>query len=676
MGFTIKAFILREGSRLLFNLKSVFEKNKKIQDTGSQIKHTFYNKLLPKSGIEFFSDYFRIGSRYYTILCMTVDDGAMHDLSPFWRYNLIPNIHELNDEGANGISGISAELIEGYANRTKEWVESAKDRASWINKREVGDGLEGGASHAADLSVILNDLVIDGYADFCVKVLMSANSLSDLDIGVKRYQQAITNKIDLAGVHFIRHNGQQMDDYATILSSPSNMVSNPTVDLMATSSEYAGGYNLITQGITDIAGDYLGSTVGDINPTGMMFDMDNYDKLVIVAHNADAHMYQCGPENFDRGTTSSTLVGVRIAQSALVNNHRVVHFVLNAAKPQNIGEDLSDITTVVPLDYGAINPFEVFGTVETELSDYTSHKEKLKLMIHQISASAKGIKNELTSTDLNSTLSDIVEDFYKDKGMMVDNAKDNRDQVKVIGLKHGSYPTLKSFSVYLAQAYSAANRRNDIEKARSINRVAAAFKVMSVDNADLFDVVTTSAIDKTQNSSQIVYSFSKLLNRDSSRGVMMSQFINALHYATLSLSEGDVVMIHGTDLLTDLVKDYIDSVFELLKSRGIRVVLLYDNLEKCLRDTEFNHFRDADYKLLGGFNQALVDDYTDITHTELPNNVGATLVKFANGEYGNIIYYLSRKMDSVLFALSMMLGKRKGGLLSENPKGLSESSLQ
>lgn len=668
------------------------QKKRQAQYSDKYVRDLAYADMLPKDGYIFQSDYFQFGDRVGTILAMVVDSNGAHDLDPFWRLQLIPVVSALNaavntshgTDPRRSMQGVHAELIEGYANRTKDWVKAAQSRAHWITGQEVGgEGLDTTETHGRKVVSRLSDLqqialdiggtAHDGYADWSVRVLITAKSLEDLDTAVATYRQGISNSTKLGGVNFVAFQGQQGLEFRNLMHSAHLQLGNSTARMMGTSSEYAGGYDLVTQGISDRNGSYIGRMLDDYNQAAVLMDLDNYDDHVVIAHNAPAMMFNINSDQFDAHTMSSTLFGVRLAQWALVNNCRVVHFVLNEARPQNIGADLSDITTTVGLNRGSINPFEVQGDHRHKMAAWAAHKQKLQLMIQQIQANRDDVKMDLTSTDLNSTLSDIIEDFYKDWGMMVNNPENNLKDVKLF-LPHEQYPKLSNFMIYLNTAYNQAIDAGDHELAASINRVRGAFKVMDSDDRDLFNVYTDNTIDEAQKAAQVIYEFSGLALRG--RGVEMAQFVNAFQYATQQLQERDVVVIHGCDLLTKFVKPYIDDVLTQLRRHGIRVVYLYDDLEHCLRDYDFNHFRDTDYRMLGGFNAALVRDYTEITQEALPGNVASNLTELSKKSYSKICYYLNRQDDNIIFALDMNLGVRANGMLSANPKRIMETSAE
>ena len=628
--------------------------------------------LLPRGGYEFHSNYFKYGHRYGRILTLVESDQSDRNLTPFWRINLIPQPFILNDKetersNPDAVFGAHGQLFSMLENKTKQWATDHQAKADEAAIQEA-DGAEGSEqrTHASvraqDSVVIAQDRAAgDMYGSTEFKVLLTARSLKDLDLVTFRYRQWIASRFD--GIHFEVYEGGQDTDLTNLLKTADVQLGQHP---MGTSSEYAGGYEILTRGITDINGDYIGQMVGDINNTAVLMDLDNYDGRVVLAHSAQPRMLHAGPEEFDVGTRATTLLGVRLAQSALINNHRVIHLVLNEAKPQNIGADLDDITTVVSLNQGAINPFELFGDIKNELSVFATHVEKLRLMVKQISPSVGDIT-------LNDTLTAIVQDYYKDLGMLVDNPAENREKLRLLGLPHYQYPLLDRFMVYLNQAVDAAAEQGNQSLVTRIEELRSAFALMLRDNSDLFNVVTADTIDSADQSPQVVYDFAALRRRG--KGIAMAQFINALRYATDTLQDRDVVILHGVDGLEDSVKGYVKDVLDELQSRNVRLVFLYDDAETCIKDASFNRMGFADWTMLGGFNEAVIKAYQNLVDRTMPSGLRSAIIDYGGSEYGDSIYYLSRGIDNVLFALDMSLGTRHGDQLSEHPKGLGQSSL-
>lgn len=650
------------------------KKEQKERDAHLFVRDNTLRDAVPRNGYEFHSNYFQYGKRFGRILTLIPDDQADRKLIPFWKVWLIPQSRTLNDapnETADGaVHGAHGQLFDMLENKTKKWTTDHQASSDSAGAMEA-DSTDGArqqhrvGTRRWDNMIIADDIASgDMYGATEYKVMITAQSLHDLDVACSRYHAQIANTFD--GIHFEVYEGQQRLDFHNLLRTADVQVGDHP---MATSSEYAGGYEILTRGITDPNGDYIGQMVGDVNNTAVLMDLDNYDERVILGHAAQPSMLRITPDEFDVGTRATTLLGVRLAQAALINNHRVVHMVLNNAVPQNIGADLSDITTVVSLNHGAVNPFEMFGDKKDELTIFPAHVEKLRLMIKQISPSVDDI-------DLNEVFTNIVQRFYEDQRMYVPNPEQNRDALKLVGLPHKQYPTLDRFIAYLNQALNAAAENNNQRLVTRIERVRSAFNRMYRDNSSLFNVYTDDTVDDANSSPQVVYDFSGLAQRG--EGIAMAQFLNVIKYATDTLDERDVVILHGVDNLTKSVKQYVKKVFTQLIHRGIRLAFLYDSAEAAIKDADFNEFGYADWTMLGGFNQAVINAYQDLLQQTLPDGLVKSILDYGGTDYGDSIYYLSRGINNVLFALDMSLGTRHGGLLSEHPKGLrhmSDSSL-
>ncbi len=50
-----------------------------------------------------------------------------------------------------------------------------------------------------------------------------------------------------------------------------------------TSTELAGNHNLVTQGLSDPTGSYLGSMEGDVNKSGVLMDIDDFSSHIVIA---------------------------------------------------------------------------------------------------------------------------------------------------------------------------------------------------------------------------------------------------------------------------------------------------------------------------------------------------------------------------------------------------------
>lgn len=616
---------------------SIFKKNQKKNGQHKHLADTEITKVLPERQFHFYSDYFTVDNEYATILTIFNKQGADRGLPPFWMCWLIPQ---------NLGKHVEARLFSQVTTMDQKWIDRNQSRADASTNQSRINAITSSSSkdyeklrtRVQDMQMIAEDFHAgDSYLAVDFKVLIKAPTLAELDGARLRYEQYL--KSQFGGITVSVYQGQQRQDFANIFRRADEQLGRAKY---FTSSELAGGYNLVTHGINDTMGEYVGIMKHDVNNAAIVFDVDDFDKSVIVASGAKAATLTFTPDHFEKHARSSTLWGVKLAQSALIDDHRVIHLVLNGARPAEIGINLDDITTDVSMNAGGINPFEMFGSVEKELSVYPAHSQKLRLMAKQISP-------ELTDTDLNKTLTDILENFYIDNGMLVENPKLNRERLRLVGLPHDQYPLLNKFNAYLAQKYEEAIKRQNGNEIASVERLQGVFSRMAKDNSDLFNVITDDTVDDANRSPQVIYDFSSLKKRGA--GIAMAQFVNALGYATGSLRSGDLVIIHGADQIADSVEKYVDTVLTDLKRRDVRVAYLYDSVDDCLADAKFNHLVDSDWTLFGKMSNPNVTAYQNILENVLPEGLKDSLTKA-----DDVTYFLSRGVDNVIFDNDLILG--------------------
>ncbi len=113
---------------------------------------------------------------------------------------------------------------------------------------------------------------------------------------------------------------------------------------------------------------------GDVNNSAVLMDIDRYESHVVIAGKAEAQTLSGWDFKGQRGVD---VWGAKLGMNPLLRNRRVVHLILNRARIVEIGVDLSDVTSSVDMTRGDINPFELFGDREQELSIFPAHQEKI-----------------------------------------------------------------------------------------------------------------------------------------------------------------------------------------------------------------------------------------------------------------------------------------------------------
>lgn len=618
-----------------------FQQRKKDKDMMAKSKplrrSPLLHSLVGKHAIIFHSDYMEIDNHVAQILTVIDREGSDRDKPKFWMTYLIPR--NLNDH-------VEARFIMPIQTMTESWTNKAQTDSEVTKNSQITQANETDASkdaqiasaRAEDLRLISADLNAgDKYLATQLKIFLKADNLQELDAARIRLNQTLIS-YNFGGIRVVPFEGQQLDEYQNLLKPPMEHISKPQ---MFTSHELAGAYDLLTHGITDPAGKYVGAMQADVNNSAVLLDVDKFDDTVVVASKDAAQTASISPQEL-KGNRNSTLWGVKIAHAALENSHRVVHFVLNYTHPDKIGADLSSISKNLDMNHGLINPFQMFGKVEDQLSIYSAHNEMLRLMAQQISS-------DLQSSDLNKVLPSLLKRFYVQYGIWQDNPKDNFDLLRAVTLPNNIYPKLDRFNTYLGEALQAALQRHAANEVASIERLQSVFERLEGEDSDLFNVYTSNELTDAQNYAQVFYDFSKLLDR--SESIAMAQFLNVVGYATSKLGDHDVLIIHGANAIRDSVKTYLTKhVFTRLQQRGVRLVFLYDSVDACLDDAHFCRLDHADYTLFGTMTGTNVQKYQKLISQPLPGPLMQAIeTKIPT------LFFLSRGIDKVIFIQDLVL---------------------
>lgn len=635
------------------NIKTMTKKNKRLASENSQKGNnrkkekkiptiremSFFKGIKPREKYLFFSDYFKIDETYATILTVFHDEGADDNLGHFWGISLIPSGLDAD---------VSVRRLTHVSRQSESWISQHQNKAEGLLKSTEQQVLKDGSlKKRAEFSRkeksmvdIANELMNGAsYLRVAMRLLVKAPTLNKLDDAVEKINRQYKDRFDT--IHAEPYVGEQRAELNNMFRKIEYKEGR---NFMFTSTEFAGNYDLVTHGIEDPTGEYLGKMQGDVNTSAVIMDLDNYDShVVIAAENKGRTLSRLDL----KGQRGADVWGAKLGMSALMNNKKVVHLVLNGSKINDIGVDLRDITANVSMDAGDINFLELFGKTKDELSIFPAHLEKIILMAEQIF--------ETTDSDrsiIRGSLRDVLTEFYIDKGMWVEDAQNNRDRLRLVGIPHKEVPKLPVLNAYLDMRYKQELNKGvtaDREMVHAYNVLRQVFSAMLSNNGDLFNTITSNNIDRASHAQRVVYDFSSLLRRGS--GVMMAQFVNALGFSVGHLSEGDVVLLHGAELLDPRIQKYVRDQFDLLHRGGVRVVYIYDKIESMMDQHALNDFGKSDYTILGPMTEPVVQDYERMMGQNVP-----LALKNLMTQRSDLQYYLRRGYDNLVFAMDIQLG--------------------
>lgn len=605
---------------------------KHLQGTFDAYPHLL--ALKPKEKYLFRSDYFEVDGSVACILAYFHDDAAHDNFAAFWGIDRIPD--GLDER-------VTAVVLEQVKRMDDKWIDSYTKQSEKLERLDANEQEETGttsskrkaAKISGDLGVTIGELQ-DGASYLSVhnRLFLKAPDLATLDDTIDRVTRLYIDRFGT--LKAAPYAGEQRQELSGLWK---NNEKKKGKGFHFTSTELAGSYSLVTNGLNDKGGEYVGYMVGDVNNSAVLMDVNAYDHHVIVA---DATL----SEYLDRQRVANMWCS-KISQATLLNNGQVVHLVLDGANLDKLGPKFERLTSRVDLNQGDVNMFEMFGEEEDELTVFSAQMEKLKLMFEQLYETTDGAVGSI----IRSALEDTATDFYIEQGMWRHNAKEQRHRLRVVNIPHAQVPRLQMFVSYLATAHKALlnSSKTDADQLRAYNVLKGIANAMLSTNGDLFNNHTASAVDGVRDSRRVVYDFSRLMRRG--KGVAMAQLVNIVGFAVGKLGLGDTVIIHGTEHIDDRVKRYIQDQFDHMHERGGRVIYSYNDVDKMLADSDFNKFDAADYTLFGPMRDGTVAAYQKQLHQRIPPDLAQLITT-----KGENLTYLRRGVSNVVFHLDLALG--------------------
>lgn len=596
---------------------------------------SFLDTIRPKEGLFFNSDYFAIDKAGVAqILTMVHNETARDDFYPFWGVSLIP--HGLPD-------GASVVILDKKKRRDEAWIRAKKKTSEQLVKMNDAEMNHAGADSQLKNVKIKNDQMEvtrelangDAYVHSQVRMLLKAPSLEVLDEAREVIRQQYIGSLGTISVE--PDDGLQRKELSSLWRDVDAMTGSG-FDL--TSSELGGMYNLVTTGLSDPTGEFVGSMMGDINTSAVNFDINHYRSHVVIADESKHPVYKL---------PMTQLWGSKLSQCALENNGRVVHLVLDGTDLDQLGPRFDSLSSRIDIQRGELNMFETFGEVENELAIYSANATKLTLMMNQF-IDVDGEKR----TIIDGLFRAVLDEFYKARDMWIDNASANRHKVRMVGLPHEQYPRLQHFVAFLKQKYNEIEAAGNETNRDLMYTLFITFKDLLNSEGDLFNQITKASVDGAKDARRVVYDFSALRLRNPK--MAMAQLINVTSFATNSLGAGDTLIIHGTEVVPTFdengsVAKYLKITLDELKRRGGRVVYLYNSVESALDDQDFNTFDAAHYTIFGTMREPVAKKYQQKMEANIPADLHQLITN-----HGELLAYMHRGFVNVVFKPELVLG--------------------
>lgn len=627
----------------------------------SVLGKSYVKQIIPKKGWKINEDYVNIldNGTVSTVALVFAKPGKATELLPQWGVEFISKlVDDVKSVNKGDVNAINISFVNTVRVMSSEWVKENQTNADrYYDPDQAGDSTRDrvqAQTRTQDMQVIAYE--IDKGASYLAvgfKYIISAIDVKHLDDFLEKLQKRL--EMNIPGIEIALSNGDIDYEYQRIFDDP---MKEPGNKLMFTSQEFAGFYNLVTHGIEDSTGVYMGEQVGDINNTAVIWDMTKFTDRAVMAIDNRFYRYRDYlrgyiPEQFQALNGSDLWLNTLILQ--LVREKQGHVFTL-ALDPMNLVERLKSTTSVVNLNKGTINPFELFGDPADELDIYQANIEKWSIITRQLASfdiqSKNAYHEEAISTIELDDLGTVLEQFYIDNKLWVKNAANNRDKLRLVGIDHKDVPTLSEFVSYLGTEYRKYNNpvTGDKTKANELNKLHSIYRNLLSNNGDLFDTITDPIVDVLGNARHTLIDYSHLTKRKGN--ILLIQLLNSISAIANQAHDGDVLIIHGAQRITSMTESYINEILSDLKVRHVRVVFSYNTADAMFKSVDFNKMSSADWTLTGHLTADEVAKYNELLDNQRQiTDVIQTGIQAKN----EARYYLRRGQDNVLFDANQVI---------------------
>ena len=234
--------------------------------------------LKPREWYLFHSDWFEVDGQAATVVSYFHNDAAQDKFGAFWGVNKIPR---------NLGHGVTVVTLEQISRQPDKWVEERLRKSEKLDKlqdREQAEG--GGRSSRREAAKVADDMMWataeyqDGasYLNVHDRLILRAPDLDALDAALSQLRQLYIDRFP--SVHTAPYHGEQRQELGNLLAFNKNKHGK---GFGYTSTEFAGSYSLVTNGLNDSTGEYVGYMRGDVNNSAILFDVNKYSRHIVLA---------------------------------------------------------------------------------------------------------------------------------------------------------------------------------------------------------------------------------------------------------------------------------------------------------------------------------------------------------------------------------------------------------
>ena len=418
-------------------------------------------------------------------------------------------------------------------------------------------------------------------------LVITSNSRSEIDEQIEDLNTLLKAKYN--GIKWDSTAGDQKERFVRIFTP---LIKEPFVDT-ATCYNYAGINLAASPALCDSQGVAIGDDSFSLVNSAAIFDFERStqsEAYIVIPKNDRMGLYAARTE---KPFSSSSVVAQAAANNICMSGHKAIHFVFNGFnyldQAMHTMEQLPDgLVKWFDVSKVTINPLEGFGKTSDVVNLFSLHREKLinifdLLNNYQFETSGEfGFK-------LRAQVDDAIMRFYISNKYWSADAMQHPERTNFVNLAHPeAYATLGNLIQSFTSLEDEARKKGSTNQADIAHALHSTLDSALTAHRSIFG--STSKIVPS-NALNTYYDFSKIVNEN----VKQAQFLNILSYALSTVTDGDVVVIHGVDNLHKYVINKMAyGLIKRAEDNGIRFIFTFDTVQSPITNVDFDGANNAD----------------------------------------------------------------------------------
>ena len=555
-------------------------KRDKLVDSGLMRRHNFLSittpmltKIIKMNRIDDRSNKFEAESEPHhvsAIMKMILSTMQTNELSNEWSIILwnITQQDGILPEGCSVTFTRAFERKDDVVARKK----IARRRRLSILSSSSGDNVKRQSIAASHDNNLINAIDSgDSIVSFGAEAIVTAPDEQILEIAVDAVKNYLTANDETRGIRYELDINKQSRPFINYGANDSS----GNKDVITDMTSFDAGLSALfvdSGGDRTMGSEYLGVSVGKLIRSHAAYNFQNHTSLY-VGNDTTGETATIGGVIAEPSQVYLSKVASR---SYLLTGHKVTHFVADDA---NAVKQLMDFPinaerkSVVDVSKGLLNLLEAIddGTLAEHpdriLSRFPTHINNIITLLSQFRDTDK-----ISVTDDFANLArDILIDFFVANKYWSYDARYDITDIRLVGVAHKQFKKLSDFGQYIEQRKRSnkdASLKNALAELDTIvNRnILPTIPALDTKTDDLIDVLVKAQYRVVDLTGMSVGAVGNTVNP--SMNVMMISYLNLM---LPSMSNGDVIVLHGISYLSSIAR----VIKDMITSSGLNLDVIY-----------------------------------------------------------------------------------------------------